>query len=183
MIIGLSGKKQHGKSTIAKYLVEQYKFTEVSWAEPLKEIVGKQLFGFTHNQIYDDKEKEIIDQEWKMSPRKALQIVGTECFRREVCDDFWVKLGIRKINQIGLNSNIVVSDCRFLNEVEALRNIGGKIIRVLKLGTKDTDTHASEIELDNYDKFDLTSSAYPGMISKLKSDIDWFIKYRSDDAI
>jgi hypothetical protein len=181
MIIGLSGKKQSGKSTLARHLVTNHNFREVSWAMPLKEIIGRQLFGFTLDQVYDDIEKEKVVPEWGMSPRQVLQIVGTDCFRKNICDDFWIKLGIKRICEIkefDPNISIVVSDCRFINEIKAIVNLGGYTVRTKRLGQTYTDLHLSETELDNFQGFDATIPAFSGDIEKLKRDIDAFVQAR-----
>ena len=75
MIISLSGKKRAGKSITASHLVSKG-WVEVSWAYPLKEIIGRELFGLSTNQMYGTaKDKESLIEEWGMSARQILQIV------------------------------------------------------------------------------------------------------------
>lgn len=179
MLIGLSGKKQHGKSTVAKYLVDNHNFREVSWAMPLKEIIGKQLFGFTSEQLYNDVEKEKVDLFWEATPRHILQVVGTDCFRQHIQDDFWIKLGVRRIKEIqeyDPTMNVVVSDCRFLNEVRAIHELDGKVIRVIRTDLVSTDEHPSEVDLDYYSKFDAVFKAKSGEIDVLKMCSDKILK-------
>ena len=128
MIIGLAGKKQNGKSTVADYLTVDHKFVEVSWAGPLKQIIGMGLLGLKEHQVYGTLEdKETVDEFWGKSPRELLQIIGTDCFRNLVDPEFWVKVGIRDINLMTNSGfDVVVSDCRFPNEIEAIKNLGGQ---------------------------------------------------------
>ena len=173
MLIGLSGKKEAGKSTVTDYLVKHHQFHEVSWAKPLKEIVGKQLFGMTDEQLYGPQSiKETIITEWNKSPRQILQLVGTDWFRKQIHPDFWVKVGLRKIMSLDpIKRNIVVSDNRFPNECNAVKAKIGVNIDVVKLDLESTDTHDSETALDGY-KFDYVIKAKHGEINSLYNQID-----------
>lgn len=152
MILGLSGKKRSGKSTVASFLCSEFGFKEISWAYPLKEIIGNKLLGLTHDQMYGEEEiKEAVDPFWGKSPRDLLQIIGTDCFRKQVHPEFWVKLGIREIEkQLKSYRNIVVSDCRFPNEMRAIEKLGGHPVRITREGQINNDSHPSEIALDTY---------------------------------
>lgn len=181
MIIGLSGKKQHGKSSVARYLKSKHRFTKISWAEPLKEIVGKQLFGLTYEQLYGTQEdKERIIPKWGMSSREILQKVGTECFRKIIHPDFWVIVGMDYIQkEANIGNDVVVSDCRFPNEMEAIKKLGGITVRVVKLDKngdwiQETDEHDSETALDKYNH-DYAMSANEGDLKGLYYQIDGII--------
>jgi dephospho-CoA kinase len=50
-MIGICGKKFHGKDTIANYLIQRFGFTKVSLADPLKKGV-QEIFGLTDNQLW-----------------------------------------------------------------------------------------------------------------------------------
>jgi GTPase SAR1 family protein len=176
MLVGLSGKKGSGKTTLANHLIHKHRFIELSWATPLKEHVGKGLFGFTDEQVYGDK-KEVIDPFWNCTPRYVLQLVGTEFFRERFDSDFWVKLGIRQMNKLQDRGfeNIIFPDCRFPNEAKAIEVAGGMMIRVVKAGDVVEDTHASETSLDNFD-FDATIVAAAGDLQGLYESAEYFLE-------
>jgi hypothetical protein len=117
----------------------------------------------------------------ELSPRIALQHLGTEWGRRAVGDDVWVDYMVRIAreamdgqyvydhkngllrDQSSSHIGVVVSDIRFKNEIDAIRARGGKVIRVHR---PDTDTgavgtgitaHASEVEQQSFsdDMFDI----------------------------
>lgn len=179
MIVGLCGKKQSGKSTVARFLGEQG-FVELSWAYPLKEIVGRQLFGLNDDQLYGSEEaKEAIIPDWGYSARQILQLVGTECFRKVIRDDFWVVLGRRRLAELSQKgTNIVISDCRFPNEMEAIKSLGGFTIRVVREGQISTDTHPSENSLNDY-VTDFTITAKSGDIKTLERVIGNIVLFKS----
>src|SRR3990167_4042195 len=166
MIISLSGKKQSGKSSVAKYLVEKYGFIEVSWANPLKEIIGRQLFGLTTEQLYGTTaDREKIDQYWNLSAREILQKVGTDLFRVHFMDDFWVRIGVEKIkNEVANGHNVVISDTRFPTERKAAENLGGKTIRMKRPDMISADYHDSETSLDDA-SFEYDISATTGHLN------------------
>ncbi len=181
MIISLSGKKRSGKSTLASHLVNHYGFVEISWAEPLKEVIGKQLFGLTQEQLYGTAEqKEAIIPCWEKSSRQILQEVGTDMFR-SWDPEFWVKIGIKKMDalQLGGTQDIVFSDTRFPNELKALIKYGAHgrnhpdpfhAVYVSRKGLEESDSHESEKSLDVYD-FDQYITAGDGEFDSLYSQI------------
>lgn len=103
MIIGVCGLYQAGKDTTADYLVKEYGFTKVSWADQLKWICSKYL-GWDGQK--DDK------------GRKLLQQVGTEIARDKIRKDYWIfmaKMNMKLLQEFG-KTNIVIPDCRYENE-------------------------------------------------------------------
>lgn len=90
-----------------------------------------------------------------MTNRKFLQLFGTEV-GRQINKDIWVKSLIADHENSQLNGHRVdwiVTDVRFPNEADAIKEAGGVLIRVNK-NSEVVDEHPSEIALDNYDKFD-----------------------------
>src|SRR2546422_496485 len=66
--------------------------------------------------------------------RKFLQFLGTEAFRVHVDDLYWVKLAAEKIQRMSPETKVVfIPDCRFINEADYIRKIGGLLWRVERL--------------------------------------------------
>ncbi len=149
-IIGFTGRKFNGKDTAAKQLINDG-YTPMSFAEPIKQ-VAKLLFGFSENQV-NGNQKEEIDARWNTSPREVLQFIGTELFREQITrllpdigSEFWVK---SLENRIPKDTDIVITDVRFPNEVDMIHRLGGKIIRVKRnIQVNDSGTHISEKHID-----------------------------------
>jgi hypothetical protein len=138
-LIGLVGYAHHGKSTVAAFL-KTLGYIEYAYADPLKEVVMA-MFGFTYEQCYDQKLKEVIDPFWGISPRQALIAVGennAESLKKLMPDlnlGEFDRLWIRRFEQTyaknGWNTkNIVVSDIRHENEARAIKKLGGYILRI-----------------------------------------------------
>jgi hypothetical protein len=155
VLIGMSAFKRCGKDTVADYLVENYGFHKLSFARALKDSC-KILFGFDDDDFEKNKEKE--HPYWKVSPRKIMQFMGTEMFREKlqecipwIKENFWIEKVKQSYldlqNKYGTSVNVVITDCRFLNEEEAIRNLGGLIIGITREGYMTPDLHSSEMEL------------------------------------
>lgn len=91
-----------------------------------------------------------------LTPRVVLQTFGTELGRKHLGDDFWVCIGLRTAQAI-LNEHdvAIVTDCRFRNEVLAIKRAGGRVYRVerTKRASKAGTTHASESEQNQIPDF------------------------------
>jgi len=151
--IGLAGKKGHGKDTLGEYLVTKYGYRRFAFADALKEMV-RIAFSFSNDQLYGDK-KEEIDPFWKTSPREVLQFIGTELFRNniekllpEMGSSFWQQIVRRKINDILLlnpKQKIVITDVRFPDECQFIKELGGgEIIWIERPLFDNIDGHSSE---------------------------------------
>lgn len=154
MIIGLTGKKGHGKDTFADYLVENYGFIKLSFAEPLKKVC-KELFLLTDEQLYDSIEKEKIDERWGKSPRQIMQIIGTDILRKHYDEKIWVNLLLHKLEHYK-DKNIVICDIRHPNELETVMSFNNiekvKIFRIERDNCKIIDSHITEnFILDDHD--------------------------------
>lgn len=159
-IIGVIGVKRSGKDTIADYLVKYHGYTRYSFADPLKK-AAMEIFGFSYRQMWgDDIDKETQDERWKISPRRALQLLGTELLQMDIQNhlnegefpfgrSIWVhKFKLWYLDEIKLNKNlkVVISDVRFLHEEVVLNELGGTLYRVVRPSLNSVDGHSSEVE-------------------------------------
>jgi len=139
MLIGIAGQIASGKDTIAEYLITNKGFRRMSFAEPLKDAVSA-IFGWDRellegNTVESREWRDQVDEWWAtrlnirhLTPRWVLQQWGTEVGRRAFHDDIWIASIENKLRSI--TDNIVISDCRFPNEIKAIKQAGGKTIRV-----------------------------------------------------
>lgn len=144
VIIGICGFQGVGKDTFANYLVSNYNFKKFSFAATTKDILSD-MFGWDRKLLEGDTIesrtfRENPDPWWSaklsidnLTPRKVLQLIGTDLFRKHFNNDIWVHIVEKKIIQT-LQTNpsdrIIVSDCRFPNEIAMLKNLGAKIIHI-----------------------------------------------------
>ena len=139
LIIGIVGNIGSGKDTISHYLSQFHDFKQLSFASSLKDAVAS-VFGWDRELLEgrtkESREwRETVDPFWSkrlsmptLTPRWVLQQWGTDLVRKHFHDDMWIASLENKINQS--NTNIVISDCRFPNEIQTIRDLGGCIIRV-----------------------------------------------------
>lgn len=178
-IIGISGKARSGKDTIADYLIKNYGYTKLAYADLLKNITML-AFGFTKEQLYGDQ-KFVVDEYWGNTPAYYLQILGTECFRERIDNDFWVKAAMKIVNHYPENL-WVIPDVRFPNEVTPIQDRGGMVIRINRKNRPPTgrdDNHPSEIALDDYEGFDYVIDN-DGTIEELYNKLEGILENRND---
>lgn len=169
-LIGITGKAQSGKDSIAKHLWSQHGFTRIALADPLK-LAAQQMFALSRDQTWADEVKEDVIPYWGLSPRQIFQLLGTEAAKNAFGPDIWVKRWARSYNILADTDNVVVPDVRFDVEAEYLRSRGGVIIEV-KRGTGlngSTGSHASELGLSTLPDFSLSNE---GSFDELFASID-----------
>lgn len=169
-IYAIAGKRGSGKTTFAS-IVQKYNknFKIISFASELKNMAIK-IFKLLpedteilekkecllKNPIYMDEyltemrdltglditKKGLIAK----TPREVLQFFGTN-YVRSVQDSYWIERCILEITQC--KKQILIPDLRFLNEADAVRHVGGKIIKIERMEFNISESlHPSEIEMD-----------------------------------
>lgn len=147
LIIGFSGRKGSGKTSIAKEL-EKIGFERISFADPIKimlfALFNECGFDYITAELLLNQEKEIILEKIGKSARQMMQSLGTDWGRNMVNDDLWLLCARNKIEKHH-SSNIVIDDVRFNNEAQMIRDLGGLIINIDRTaGNIDFDAHVSE---------------------------------------
>ena len=139
MIIGVCGFIGSGKDTIADYLTNFHGFRRESFANTLKDAVA-QVFGWDRTMLEGRTKqarewREQVDPWWaerlnmpELTPRLVLQLWGTEVCRKGFHDDIWIASLENKLRTS--TDDVVISDCRFPNEIKSIKNAGGIVIRV-----------------------------------------------------
>lgn len=138
ILIGLCGKANSGKNTVAALLPAT---GVIAFADPLYAGLAN-ILGVTVETLQDRDFKEAVVPWIGKSPRQMLQTLGTEWGRGMVCDDLWVRIARRRIESAG--DFVVVTDVRFDNEAEMLREMGGEVWLVERPGADTCVPHESE---------------------------------------
>jgi dephospho-CoA kinase len=143
-MIGLCGVIGSGKDTVANYLVEHHGYVKIAFGDILKDITSL-LFGWNRDLVEGQTSvsrafRDMPDMWWeqhlncKVTPRLMLQTLGTDVFRKNFHSDIWVLAVQRKIMNLQASgiTKIVVSDCRFFNELEMIQKLGGTRWNIVK---------------------------------------------------
>lgn len=140
MIIGFTGHKGSGKDTAAEALVG-LGFVNMKMADPLKDML--RALGLSEREIEGDLKEEPCAILCEKTPRYAMQTLGTE-WRDMIGRDLWSRIwSTRAMSE----DNVVCTDIRFQHEAEAVRALGGRIIRVERPGLVLDLSHSSEREM------------------------------------
>ncbi len=147
LVVGVLGFKGSGKDTVGDYLVEKHGCERDSFANPLKDAVAA-VFGWPRAMLEGDTSdsrawREAPDIWWekkldwenhagsrisqRFTPRVALQWFGTEVFRSSFHDSVWI---YSLENRLRRKEKVVITDCRFPNEVKVIRDLNGIVLRV-----------------------------------------------------
>lgn len=142
MIIGLHGDAGAGKDTVGGMLVGRG-FEAVSFADPIYRAASV-ITGMTMQEMKDREKKEAPIPWLGKSPRQILQTLGTEWGRQMIHEDIWIMLCMNRCFGV---ANVVITDVRFDNEAEAIRQNGGVLVKIVRSAAGlggDTGRHASE---------------------------------------
>ena len=164
MIIAFAGRKQSGKTSSCEFVKNLFETSNLgqskiyNFADPLKQVCID-ILGLTYDQCYgtDENKNELVDCYWpgideQMTAREVMQHLGTDMFRR-LQQNVWSAATIRLIEKEKPDLAII-ADCRFPNEVEAIKNNDGLVIKLNR--NPYNSTHASEESLDA-NRYDATN--------------------------
>ena len=168
MIIGISGKAGSGKDTAAKMLEVLYANPNISYedfanrkyknfadiqimhfADILKETV-QALFGIGEWETGTQEGKKVTISWIGKTVRELLQEVG-QGLRDAVDPNLWIKALFANTEDW---SNYIIADVRYPNELEAIKERNGVLIRIDR-NSAGAGNHSSEIALDDYNTWDV----------------------------
>lgn len=153
MIIGLVGFIGAGKGTVRDILVREHGYHGFAFADALKDAVAT-IFTWPRGLLEGDSNasrafRERVDPWWshklgyEVTPRLILQKMGTEACRHGIADNIWIAALEKRIHGY---EDVVISDCRFPNELDFIRSAGGKIVWVRR-GFNPTEEELSKMHI------------------------------------
>ena len=107
---------------------------------PIDEITIKDLAENTLAKLRESFKDDCI-----IKLRTLMQYYGTEVMRNHIGKEVWINTTINKaIQHRDYYGFAVIADVRFVNEWQAVRNVGGKIVHVVRGRLEDKVEHSSE---------------------------------------
>jgi len=166
-IIAFAGRKQSGKTTCSDFVARTFisnmygeKARIYNFADPLKKDICMGILGLTQEQCYgsDEHKNTLTKCIWenkRLTAREVMQFVGTDLFRK-LKNNVWVEATINKIFREKPHLAII-ADCRFPDEVEAIQNIGGIVIKLTRNPYESSHSSETALDKENYseENFDL----------------------------
>ena len=150
-----SSTPQQGKSTAAKFLVDNFDYMKISFADPLRFMIERLLHssGYSYNEIHwflnEGKEQNI--EVLGASYRHLARTLGTEWGRNLIDPDIWVRIAEQKI--IHAQTLICIDDVRFPNELRLLRHYDFRLVKIVR-NTFREDSHSSDVLLRDFHEWD-----------------------------
>lgn len=137
--IVLTGPKGSGKGTLSSYLKDRYNYKEYSFASSVKDVISS-VFMWPRELLEGTtpesrKFRETVDTWWseqlgfELTPRIAMTNIGTDLFRDHFHKDIWALNVKRKLSST--NTNVVISDLRFVNEHRIIKDDVDLVIKIL----------------------------------------------------
>lgn len=139
-VIAITGLKGSGKDTIASIICKHdNSFKTIAFADRLKDVCAllfnwerEMLSGrFVESREWREKPDEFWTKELgiEFTPRKALTSVGTDIIRGTIFNNIW-DIIVKKEILDHPNTNFVITDCRFANEIRMVKSLNGIIVQV-----------------------------------------------------
>jgi hypothetical protein len=194
--LALIGPLGVGKTTVANILVEHRGYTRIPFAGAVKQDCAdmldfvvqrhKQRSGW--NTIPGSITKDTIEQFKKDVFGPLLQWYGTDFWRNFMDEpEHWIARWVQEVKQV--EGPVVVDDCRFLNEAEALSKMNFSIVRLFRPSAFERDArsveHASETEQKDIPVHEtwMLKSAEPNELTTIILNLhDELVQRRSDYA-
>lgn len=170
-VIGLHGFPGVGKDEVAKILVDEFGFTRIAFADPVRagtlgldpwvhvtRAEADSLLGLDVNQGFYRISELVSKIGWTLAKKIAdvrvyLQRYGTEAGREIHGPDCWTVKALRQAGKVLRDGGkVVFTDCRFPNEkTDVVWSLGGMIWRVTRPGVGAVNSHKSELEFSDDD--------------------------------
>ena len=189
-VIGIVGFIGSGKNTVGQILIDEFDYVAVSFADSLKDACSA-VFNWPRAMLEGNTDlsrhfREKVDPWWskrldikEFTPRYALQFIGTDVMRNHFHRDIWLACVERKVEYLlENNKQIVITDVRFKNEVDLIKQLNGEIWHVQRENPK---WYAEFLTMEN--KTLAEKEAFLVNLGAHPSEYDWLITSKFDHII
>lgn len=176
-LIGLTGFAQSGKDTVANILVSKYGYTRIAFADKIREFLYEvnPMVACSPTGYLKDLVNLVGWDAAKQEPqvRRLLQDLGVAA-RNIFGDGFWVWQAVKDLDS---EKKYVITDVRFENELDFIRECKGQVWRVLRPGVSAVNSHVSESQIQDQQVDQVLVN------SGTLEDLELLIKVRMQDAL
>ncbi len=167
--IAAFGQAAFGKDVLSNYLKQNLKgnlnWERASFADAVKKVF-EQSFGYDRDFVEKWKRESAPPEGLDLPVRQALQLIG-DGFRK-IKPNIWIEIVFRDKAK-----NLILSDGRYINEANHVKNNGGINILIYRKGFMNDDPNPSEAGLrSKIEYFDKNFSDGP----VLDENFDFFIR-------
>ena len=144
-LIGLTGKARSGKDTAGKILMVNQNYHRMAFADPLKHAMAA-TFGVDVAEFHCDDLKDAIHPIWGITRRAMLQN-GADALRDKFGQDLFIRRWLNGYLAVADLDHVVVTDVRSDAEATAIRDFGGVVLNVVRIGAGlkgETGAHHTE---------------------------------------
>jgi hypothetical protein len=144
-VVAFIGPAGCGKSTAAHFLRDEYGYSQIKFAHPIKEML--RVLGLEDRHLEGDEKETPCELLGGVSPRRAMQTLGTEWGRRLIHPDLWVRAWMREaVWRLQNGQRLVIDDLRYPNELDAVLRLGGSTLRIVRKDLHQCEAHDSETQ-------------------------------------
>lgn len=135
-LIGILGRSRSGKDTVANIITEMYPnyYTIRRFAQPIKNALSE-IYNFSPEQLEDDL-KEVIDERYNITPRKAMQEMTTYYLDKHGAGFFSDKLFTvfdnNLISETNSSPGIIIPDVRYAHDIRQIHERGGIVLKITR---------------------------------------------------
>jgi hypothetical protein len=159
MIVGINGVSESGKDSIGQICINHWNCKRLAFADRMKECalaidpwipIDPALVDYIETRGQIVRLSVMVSKlgwdEAKKNPevRRFLQRLGTDAGRNILAEDLWVRQ-LTPLIKARPSQHFVITDVRFLNEAEMIRNRGGVVVRVTRPGYGPAQGHISDV--------------------------------------
>ena len=156
LLLGFHGPFGSGKDTLAKAILKAAFLPDtcrLKFADPLYDMAATVDPAFHRDMTHAEKNAYVLDDPALGTRRNFLEKLGTEFGRGCIASDIWLRLMAHRIRAPRrVHPILVVSDVRFENEADMLRDMGGIIFHLKPTWPSEAEqsSHSSTKPLANH---------------------------------
>lgn len=130
-LVGLLGVGGSGKSFVARRLVDVYGFHHLNFGDAVRDMLAAG-FGLSEDEFDNFAKKQPVSRFGGHNLANMMQTLAYDWGRWQIHHDLWTREYERRLGK--LDGFVVTDDIQQENEVAAIRDLGGVVVRITRRG-------------------------------------------------